>query len=69
MGKPAEMNPTGNIPILEMPDGQILTQSYPILRHFSRILGLYDGKTEGEKYFVDQICDIVIDCLSPVFYT
>ena len=48
-------------------NGQILTQSYAILRHFARQLGAYDGKTEEEKYFADRICDIVIDCTSPRF--
>lgn len=33
------------------------------------MLDTYDGKTEDEKYFVDAICDIVIDCLSPEFYS
>lgn len=61
-GAVAEMNPTGNIPIIEMPDGKILTQSYTILRHWARQMGGYDGKTEDEKYWVDAICDIVIDC-------
>jgi prostaglandin-H2 D-isomerase / glutathione transferase len=59
------MNPTGNIPIIKMPNGKILTQSYSILRHWSRRLGAYDGKTEDEKYWVDAINDIVIDCSSP----
>ena len=56
------MNPCGNIPIIEMPNGKILTQSYAILRHWARCMGAYDGKTEDEKYWVDAICDIVIDC-------
>ncbi|TVY81413.1 Glutathione S-transferase P [Lachnellula suecica] len=60
-GPVAEMNPTGNIPVLEMPNGKILTQSYAILRHWSRQLGAYDGKTEDEKYWADAICDIVVD--------
>jgi glutathione S-transferase len=61
------MNPTTTIPIIEMPNGKILTQSYAILRHWSRQLGAYDGKTEDEKYFVDLINDIVIDCnISPL---
>jgi hypothetical protein len=55
-------NPTTNIPYLEL-NGKILTQTYAILRHWARILGAYDGKTEDEKYFVDQITDIAIDCL------
>jgi glutathione S-transferase len=57
-----EMNPCGNIPIVEMPNGKILTQSYAILRHWTRCLSTYDGKTEDEIYWVDAICDIVIDC-------
>ncbi|CZR58446.1 uncharacterized protein PAC_08338 [Phialocephala subalpina] len=60
-GPVAEMNPTGNIPVIEMPGGKILTQSYAILRHWGRQLGAYDGKTEDEKYWADAICDIVID--------
>jgi hypothetical protein len=27
-------------------------------------LNAYDGKTEDEKYWVDAICDIVVDCAS-----
>jgi glutathione S-transferase len=61
-GNVAELNPTGTIPIIEMPNGKILTQSYAILRHWSRLLGAYDGKTEEEKYWADAICDIVVDC-------
>ncbi|KAK0111285.1 hypothetical protein ONS95_001656 [Cadophora gregata] len=49
------MNPTGNIPIVEMPGGKILTQSYAILRHWARQLGGYDGNSEDEKYWVDAI--------------
>lgn len=56
------MNPAGNVPIIEMSNGKILTQSYPILRRWARQLDAYDGKTEDEKYWVDAICDIVVDC-------
>ena len=58
------MNPTGSIPIIEMPDGKILTQSYAILRHWGRLLHAAEHKTrtEDEKYWADAICDIVIDC-------
>ena len=59
--KIAPLNPTSNIPIVEL-NGKILTQSYPTLRHFAGILGKYDGASEEEKYFVDVICDIVADC-------
>ncbi|KAF2706543.1 glutathione S-transferase [Pleomassaria siparia CBS 279.74] len=58
--KIAELNPTATIPVVEL-NGKILTQSYAILRHFSRLLGAYDGKNEEEKYWADLICDIVID--------
>jgi len=51
-----------------MPNGQILTQSYAIIRHWARQLNAYDGKTEDEKYWADAICDIVIDCISPFLY-
>ena len=61
MGKLQEYNPLGTIPVLEL-NGRILTQSYAILRHFSRQLGAYDGKTEEEKYWVDALCDVAIDC-------
>jgi glutathione S-transferase len=58
----AELNPTATIPVIEL-NGRILTQSYAILRHMSRLLGgTYDGTTEEEKYFTDLICDIVVDC-------
>jgi glutathione S-transferase len=58
------MNPTGNIPIIEMPDRKILTQSYAILRHWGRLLHVAEHKTrnEDEKYWADAIWDIVIDC-------
>lgn len=56
-----DLNPTGSVPVVEL-NGKILTQSYPILRHFARILGEYDGKTEEERYHVDVVCDIAIDC-------
>ena len=63
--KIAEMNPSATIPVIEL-NGRILTQSYAILRHFSRMLGnAYDGKTEDELYFTDLICDMVIDCTFP----
>jgi len=61
-GSLTEKNPTGNIPVIQMLVGKILTQSYAILRHWGRQLGAYDGKTEDEKYWADVICDIVIDC-------
>jgi prostaglandin-H2 D-isomerase / glutathione transferase len=48
------------VPIVEL-NGQTLTQSYPMLRHFARKLGAYDGATDDEKYWVDRVCDIVID--------
>jgi prostaglandin-H2 D-isomerase / glutathione transferase len=55
------MNPTGNVPVVEL-NGQIMTQSYAILRHFSRVLGnQYDGDTEEEMFWVDRMCDITID--------
>ena len=63
--KIAELNPTTKIPAVEL-DGKILTQSYPMLRHFARLLGRYDGQTNEEKYLADVICDIVIDCMSPL---
>ena len=39
-----------------------MTQSYAIIRHFSRVLGnAYDGDTEDEMFWVDRMCDITID--------
>ncbi|KAI9879217.1 MAG: hypothetical protein M1830_009218 [Pleopsidium flavum] len=58
--KISELNPTGNIPIIEL-NGKILTQSYAILRHFARQLGQYEGETEDEMYWSDAMCDIAID--------
>ena len=55
------LNPTGNLPVIEL-NGEVLTQSYPIMRHFSYLLGKYDGETEEEKFWVDRLCDIAIDC-------
>jgi glutathione S-transferase len=55
------MNPNGNVPVAEL-EGQIMTKSYAILRHFSRVLGnQYDGDTEEEMLWVDRMCDIMID--------
>ena len=62
----AEMNPMSKVPVIEL-NGQILTQSYAILRHFARQLGKYDGETEEEKYWADAMCDIVIDCMTICF--
>ena len=56
------MNPLGSLPIVVL-NGQNLTQSYAILRHFARRLGEYEGETEEEKYWADVICDAVIDCM------
>ena len=54
------MNPTGNVPVVEL-SGEVMTQSYAILRHFSRVLGnRHDGDTE-EMFWVDRMCDITID--------
>lgn len=55
------MNPTGSVPVLDL-NGKILTQSYAIIRHFSRVLGnAYDGDSEDQMYQVDRLCDIAID--------
>ena len=59
--KIAQLNPLATIPVVEL-NGQILTQSYPMVRHFARQLGAYEGKTEEEKYWADAMCDIAIDC-------
>lgn len=59
------LNPTGNVPVVEL-NGKTLTQSYAILRHFARVLGAYDGKTEEEKFWVDRVCDIAIDCIASI---
>lgn len=56
----AELNPNATLPVIEL-NGQILTQSYAVLRHFARQLGEYDGETEEEKYWADAMCDIAID--------
>jgi len=58
----AEMNSASIIPVIEL-NGRILTQSYAILRHFARQLKAYEGETEDGKYWVDAICDIIIDCM------
>jgi len=40
-------------------NGKILTQSYAILRSWSRQLGAYDeGENEEKRYWVDAVCDI-----------
>lgn len=59
--KISQLNPNATIPVVEL-NGKILTQSYAILRRFARQLGAYDGSSEEEKYWVDAMCDIVIDC-------
>lgn len=64
----AGMNPLQAVPIVEL-NGQILTQSYAILRSWSRQLGMYEGVGEGERYFVDVVCDLGADCdYSRMFY-
>ena len=61
MASPDGLNPTGNVPVVEL-NGQALTQSYSILRHFSRVLGnAYDGDSEAEMFSVDRSCDVVIE--------
>lgn len=62
-GKLGEMNPLKTVPVVEL-NGKILTQSYAILRSWSRQLGEYDGKTEEERYFVDAVADLGADCES-----
>ena len=58
---PRGLDQTGNLPVLELNE-EVMTQSYPILRHSSRVLdNVYDGDTEAEMFWVDRICDIVID--------
>ena len=59
--QPGDVNPTGNAPVVEL-NGEVMTQFYAILRHFSRVLGnQYDGDTQEEMFWVDQMCDITID--------
>jgi glutathione S-transferase len=52
------MGLTRNIPVIEVPAGKILTQSYVILRHWGKQLGAFDGKAEEEKNWADAICDV-----------
>lgn len=59
--KLGEMNPLKAVPVIEL-NGKILTQSYAILRSWSRQLGEYDGVTEEERYFVDLVNDLGVDC-------
>lgn len=59
-GQLAEWNPLATIPVIEL-NGRILTQSYAILRHFARVLGAYDGRTEDERFFADRVADVGID--------
>lgn len=71
MASPDGLNPTGSLPVVELDGGEAMTQSYPILRHFSRVLGnVYDGgdggddeeaEAEAKTFWVDRICDVVID--------
>ena len=56
-----KLNPVKTIPVVKL-NGRHLTQSYAILRYFSKLLDSYDGKTIEEQYWVDAICDIVSDC-------
>lgn len=53
-------NPLHKIPIIELGD-KTLTQSYSILRYFSRLLKSYDGTDDYSRYFVDKVTDVVID--------
>jgi len=62
-------NPLHKIPIVEMPTSPyLLTQSYAILRHWARLLNAYDGTSDEEKYWVDVINDMVIDCEPTLLY-
>jgi prostaglandin-H2 D-isomerase / glutathione transferase len=36
--QPGGMNQTGNVPVIEL-NGEVMAQSYAILRYFSRVLG------------------------------
>ena len=60
-GKITDLNPLGNVPVVEL-GGRVLTQSYPILRHWARVLGRYEGEGEEERYWVDVVCDACADC-------
>ena len=51
------------VPVVEVLDGKVLTQSYAILRNWGRKLR-YEGKTEEEVCFADLICDILVECRS-----
>lgn len=51
----------GTVPVVEL-NGRLLTQSYAILRHFARVLGKYEGEGEEERFWVDAVCDVCIDC-------
>ncbi|KAF2094659.1 glutathione S-transferase-like protein [Rhizodiscina lignyota] len=55
-----KMNPTATMPVVEL-NGRVLTQSYPMLRHFARQLNAYDGATDDERYWADLVCDIASD--------
>jgi len=57
------LSSTATIPVVGL-NGQILTQSYAMLRRFDRQLGAYDGVTEEEKYWADARCDIAYDCVA-----
>ncbi|QDS74339.1 hypothetical protein FKW77_004547 [Venturia effusa] len=59
-GALGDMNPLKAVPVIEL-NGKILTQSYAVLRSWSRQLGAYDGESEEERYFVDAVCDLGVD--------
>ncbi|MEL6316934.1 MAG: glutathione S-transferase [Pseudomonadota bacterium] len=43
------LNPMGEIPTVELPDGRALSQSGAILSHLARTFGRLDGETEAER--------------------
>lgn len=64
------LNPTGNLPVIELggEGGEVLTQSYPTLRYLAGMLGRYDGVDAGERYWVDRVCDVAIDCMCDLLF-
>lgn len=49
-------NPSGHLPVVFLPSGQILTEHHAILRRFARQLGLY-GQDLEHDYHADVLAD------------
>ncbi|KAJ3256985.1 hypothetical protein HK103_004968 [Boothiomyces macroporosus] len=54
------MNPTGHIPVVSL-NGIHYWAHIPMLRYFAKKLGQFNGNSDEEDFFIDQILDICND--------